>query len=64
MPSTVAALAATAAIVRLRASACRICSLDSSATYQRVENPAHTVAMREALNEYTIIEMMGTYSSA
>ena len=59
VPSATAAVAATAAISRLRPSASRICWLRNSSPYQRSENPPQTVASREALNEYTITETIG-----
>ena len=64
MPRRVAKLAASAAMVRLRPSASMICSLANSEAYQRVEKPPQTVAMREALNEYTATERIGTYRKA
>ena len=44
--------------------ASRSCSLRNSEAYQRVEKPPQTVAMREALNEYTATERIGTYRKA
>ena len=43
--------ALSAAMLRLRPSAVRICSFWNSAAYQRNEKPPQTVARREPLNE-------------
>src|SRR5690606_2606135 len=64
VPRNTAAVAAVAEITRLRPSASRICWLSSSAPYQRSEKPPHTVARREALNEYTITDAIGIYRKA
>ncbi|MNV45813.1 hypothetical protein D3C71_1376210 [compost metagenome] len=51
VPSTVAAHAVQNATFRLIHSASRICRLLNSSPYQRVENPDHTVASLDSLNE-------------
>ena len=51
VPSTSDRLAAITATSRLVSAAARKPSFLASAPYHRVENPAHTVTSREALNE-------------
>jgi hypothetical protein len=51
VPRTVANVAEVIAIFTLRNRASRICSLRNNSPYHRVENPPHTVASRESLNE-------------
>ena len=51
VPSTVAAVADSAAMRRLVHAASSMARSCHSATYQRVDQPPHTVTSREALNE-------------
>ena len=51
VPSTVAAVADSAAMRRLFQAASSIAPSCSSSTYQRIDQPPHTVTSREALNE-------------
>ncbi len=64
VPSTTAKVAAIEAMTRLRSAASRICRFCSSAPYQCVEKPPHTVTSRDLLNEYTITDRIGTYRKA
>ncbi len=64
VPSTTAAVAAIAAILRLSSAAPTICLLASRAPYHLVENPPHTVTSRDSLNEKTTSETMGMYRNA
>ena len=52
------------AIRRLSNAASMICRSSSSAAYQRVEKPCHTVTRGLALNEYTTSATIGRYRNA
>ena len=51
VPSTVASVADATPTRKLIHAASSIARSDSSSTYQRVDQPPHTVTRREALNE-------------
>ena len=64
VPKMVAKVALVAAIFKLSSAASIICSLLNSAAYQRSENPPHTEAMADWLNENAINTSIGIYKNA
>src|SRR5690606_36961790 len=64
VPSTVAAQAVQNATFRLIHNASINARSLNSSPYQRVENPAHTVASRELLNENSTSSRIGRYRNA
>src|SRR5690606_5781382 len=64
VPITIDAVAVQNAIFRLTHAACSSWRSRNSSPYHLVENPAHTVASREELNEYSINSRIGRYRKA
>ena len=64
VPSTIDAVAVQNATLRLTQAASSSCRSRNNSPYHLVENPAHTVASREALNEYSISNRIGRYRKA
>ena len=59
VPSSIAKVAFTAAILRLRATASQTSSLSNSTPYHLVEKPPHTGTMRDLLKEYRTSRNIG-----
>ncbi|MNV68454.1 hypothetical protein D3C71_1613090 [compost metagenome] len=64
VPIAIAAVAVQNAILMLIHAACSSWRSRNNSPYHCVEKPAHTVARREELNEYTINNRIGRYRNA